>query len=120
MMNNQLNNMLNIKLNNMLNIQINIQLNNMLNIQLNNMLNIHLFFFNDTAPNEIYTLSLHDALPISFGFIAAFAAGVIAFLSPCCLPLVPAYVAHLAGVSVDPGTMQAKRGLTMRHAAAFV
>src|SRR5215211_8249759 len=24
-----------------------------------------LFFFNDTATNEIYTLSLHDALPIS-------------------------------------------------------
>src|SRR5207249_10284744 len=24
-----------------------------------------LFFFNDTAPPEIYTLSLHDALPIS-------------------------------------------------------
>src|SRR4051794_41877503 len=24
------------------------------------------FFFNDTAPSEIYTLSLHDALPISF------------------------------------------------------
>src|SRR5438552_11054158 len=23
------------------------------------------FFFNDTAPTEIYTLSLHDALPIS-------------------------------------------------------
>src|SRR2546430_17636620 len=27
------------------------------------------FFFNDTATTEIYTLSLHDALPI-FGFIA--------------------------------------------------
>src|SRR5258708_14171872 len=27
--------------------------------------NIHLFFFNDTATTEIYTLSLHDALPIS-------------------------------------------------------
>src|SRR5690606_41585912 len=26
-----------------------------------------LFFFNDTAPTEIYTLSLHDALPISHG-----------------------------------------------------
>src|SRR5438270_9649120 len=26
----------------------------------------HLFFFNDTATPEIYTLSLHDALPISF------------------------------------------------------
>src|SRR2546430_13720080 len=25
----------------------------------------HLFFFNDTATTEIYTLSLHDALPIS-------------------------------------------------------
>src|SRR2546426_1913600 len=25
----------------------------------------HFFFFNDTATTEIYTLSLHDALPIS-------------------------------------------------------
>src|SRR5437868_12152016 len=29
------------------------------------LLNSLLFFFNDTAPTEIYTLSLHDALPIS-------------------------------------------------------
>src|SRR5689334_24226223 len=28
-------------------------------------LSCYLFFFNDTAPTEIYTLSLHDALPIS-------------------------------------------------------
>src|SRR2546427_6835633 len=27
----------------------------------------YFFFFNDTATTEIYTLSLHDALPISFG-----------------------------------------------------
>src|SRR2546430_16610824 len=27
-----------------------------------------LFFFNDTATTEIYTLSLHDALPISVAF----------------------------------------------------
>src|SRR3982750_658421 len=26
---------------------------------------VFVFFFNDTAPTEIYTLSLHDALPIS-------------------------------------------------------
>src|SRR2546425_7983665 len=26
------------------------------------------FFFNDTAPTEIYTLSLHDALPISLRY----------------------------------------------------
>src|SRR2546429_9926067 len=27
------------------------------------------FFFNDTATTEIYTLSLHDALPISCGWV---------------------------------------------------
>src|SRR3712207_8737113 len=27
---------------------------------------MHCFFFNDTATTEIYTLSLHDALPISW------------------------------------------------------
>src|SRR5258708_33119432 len=30
-----------------------------------------LFFFNDTATTEIYTLSLHDALPICAGRAAA-------------------------------------------------
>src|SRR2546425_7451437 len=29
------------------------------------------FFFNDTATTEIYTLSLHDALPISLGNVTA-------------------------------------------------
>src|SRR2546422_5202814 len=29
------------------------------------------FFFNDTATTEIYTLSLHDALPICQDFVAA-------------------------------------------------
>src|SRR2546430_11567292 len=28
---------------------------------------VFFFFFNDTATTEIYTLSLHDALPISVG-----------------------------------------------------
>src|SRR5260370_28805447 len=28
-----------------------------------------IFFFNDTATTEIYTLSLHDALPIWWGFL---------------------------------------------------
>src|SRR3970282_2514525 len=31
----------------------------------------HWFFFNDTATTEIYTLSLHDALPISSGASAS-------------------------------------------------
>src|SRR5690606_22337680 len=34
----------------------------------------HLFFFNDTATTEIYTLSLHDALPISRVHVNSFAA----------------------------------------------
>src|SRR3712207_8330001 len=35
-----------------------------------------IFFFNDTATTEIYTLSLHDALPISRRARARAAAGV--------------------------------------------
>src|SRR5256885_15889523 len=31
----------------------------------------YFFFFNDTATTEIYTLSLHDALPISIVFAGA-------------------------------------------------
>src|SRR5260221_3119211 len=34
------------------------------------------FFFNDTATTEIYTLSLHDALPISSQAVIAGSAGV--------------------------------------------
>src|SRR5437763_6644912 len=30
----------------------------------------HFFFFNDTATTEIYTLSLHDALPIAAAGVA--------------------------------------------------
>src|SRR3712207_9239035 len=33
------------------------------------------FFFNDTATTEIYTLSLHDALPISDGLTGLLHAG---------------------------------------------
>src|SRR5437868_13302285 len=35
------------------------------------------FFFNDTATTEIYTLSLHDALPILFDAILASAAHLL-------------------------------------------
>src|SRR3712207_7262461 len=35
------------------------------------------FFFNDTATTEIYTLSLHDALPISWGTSAPTCSGLI-------------------------------------------
>ena len=53
------------------------------------------------------------------GFAVAFGAGLIAFLSPCCLPLVPAYIGHLAGVSAERDDAL-DRWLTLRHALAFV
>src|SRR5258708_23207110 len=40
-----------------------------------------LFFFNDTATTEIYTLSLHDALPISIESAGAIAEGERAYES---------------------------------------
>jgi cytochrome c biogenesis protein CcdA len=53
------------------------------------------------------------------GIFVAFAAGVIAFISPCCLPMVPAYIAHLAGVSSEQSEFSPRAG-TFRHALAFV
>src|SRR5256885_16625809 len=41
------------------------------------------FFFNDTATTEIYTLSLHDALPISSGDFWASGSCWLAFGGPC-------------------------------------
>jgi cytochrome c-type biogenesis protein len=36
----------------------------------------------------------------SLGLLTAFAAGIVSFLSPCVLPLVPAYVSYIAGHSL--------------------
>ncbi|MHB8145674.1 MAG: cytochrome c biogenesis CcdA family protein [Vulcanimicrobiaceae bacterium] len=35
------------------------------------------------------------------GYPAAFAAGIVSFVSPCILPIVPAYLSFLAGISFD-------------------
>ena len=37
----------------------------------------------------------------TFGFAVAFAGGLLSFLSPCVLPLVPIYLSHLAGASAQ-------------------
>ncbi len=62
-----------------------------------------------------------DYLNGPWGFAFAFAAGVLSFLSPCVLPLVPAYLAHLTGTAAaanDPRSAGRRRMAT--HAAAFV
>jgi cytochrome c-type biogenesis protein len=60
-----------------------------------------------------------DYLTGPFGIVFAFAAGVISFLSPCVLPLVPAYIAHLTGVT-SAADAPAGRRETLSHALAFV
>ena len=54
--------------------------------------------------------------------LVAFAAGVISFLSPCVLPLVPAYLGQLTAIAVAGSAAGARpsRWLAMRHAIAFV
>ncbi len=60
-----------------------------------------------------------------FGFAVAFLAGVLSFVSPCVLPLVPAYLTHLTGVSAQVSgggvaALSAPRSTAFSHAAAFV
>jgi cytochrome c-type biogenesis protein len=54
--------------------------------------------------------------------VVALAAGVISFLSPCVLPLVPAYLGQLTAIAVAGSVDGARpsRWLAMRHALAFV
>jgi cytochrome c-type biogenesis protein len=58
-----------------------------------------------------------DYLTGPWGFAFAFAAGLLSFLSPCVLPLVPAYLAHLTGTAVG---FAGDRRRTVLHAAMFV
>ena len=54
--------------------------------------------------------------------LVALAAGVISFLSPCVLPLVPAYLGQLTAIAVAgsaPGATPS-RWLAVRHALAYV
>ena len=54
--------------------------------------------------------------------LAAFVAGLISFLSPCVLPLVPGYVSLISGVGVEQ--LKAQEGQLFRkvmlNSAAFI
>ena len=52
--------------------------------------------------------------------VVAFGAGVLSFASPCVLPLVPAYIGHLAGRSLGKEPDSVRRSATLAHALAFV
>jgi cytochrome c-type biogenesis protein len=50
--------------------------------------------------------------------LVAFAAGLLSFLSPCVLPLIPSYVGFLTGMTAEE--VQARRGTALLHALWFV
>jgi len=51
--------------------------------------------------------------------LVAFAAGVLSFASPCCLPLVPAYIGHMVTIPTErPG--RPSRVVYFLHALSFV
>jgi cytochrome c-type biogenesis protein len=52
---------------------------------------------------------------LEVGFLAAFGAGVLSFLSPCVLPLVPPYLCFLGGLSME----QLQSGVAGAEAAAL-
>ncbi len=54
----------------------------------------------------------------SIGLAVAFFAGILSFLSPCVLPLVPSYVSFITGMSLEE--MGEKRFATLTHAVLFV
>ena len=61
---------------------------------------------------------------LDIGFTGAFIAGLISFVSPCVLPLVPPYLSYLAGVSIDQLSQDERPSQTTRRvmatAVAFV
>ncbi len=56
----------------------------------------------------------------SVSFSVAVLAGLLSFLSPCVLPLVPSYLGFITGMSLDELTEGERRRTAMLHALLFV
>ncbi|HZI27481.1 MAG TPA: cytochrome c biogenesis protein CcdA [Gemmatimonadaceae bacterium] len=54
----------------------------------------------------------------TFGVLIAFSAGLLSFLSPCVLPLIPSYVTFITGLSLDD--VQHARKAALIHGSLFV
>lgn len=62
-----------------------------------------------------------DVVSVSYGL--AFVAGLVSFLSPCVLPVVPSYVTFVTGMTIDEltsGGRHAARARAALHASVFV
>lgn len=58
--------------------------------------------------------------PLLLATPVALAAGVITFVSPCCLPLVPGYLSYVTGMSAAEVAAGHRRGRTVAGTALFV
>jgi cytochrome c-type biogenesis protein len=56
--------------------------------------------------------------PAGLGLVVAFAAGLLSFLSPCVLPLVPSYIGFLTGMTLPE--VSVRRRAALMHAVLFV
>ena len=56
--------------------------------------------------------------PASIGLFLAFSAGLLSFLSPCVLPLIPSYITFITGLSFDE--VQSSRRVALVHGLLFV
>lgn len=56
--------------------------------------------------------------PGSVGFLVSFSAGVLSFLSPCVLPLVPSYVSFITGLSLED--VRQSRKVALIHSLLFI
>jgi cytochrome c-type biogenesis protein len=55
---------------------------------------------------------------LSFGLAVAFTAGLLSFLSPCVLPLIPSYITFITGLSLED--VQTSRRSALVHSLLFV
>ena len=55
---------------------------------------------------------------VSLGIGISFTAGLLSFLSPCVLPLIPSYVSFITGLSLDD--IQRSRRVTLIHSLLFI
>ncbi len=58
-----------------------------------------------------------QSAPLIVGIPLAFVGGLLSFVSPCVLPLVPGYLGYLAGTSVGEGSAPRRRALLLTGAA---
>ncbi|MCY4006911.1 MAG: cytochrome c biogenesis protein CcdA [Rhodobacteraceae bacterium] len=67
----------------------------------------------------MFALEIFDA-SLTVGILIALSGGFVSFISPCVLPIVPAYLAYVSGLSFGEYTAGHARGTALKTAVGFV